>query len=179
MKNAEILLPGRLSHGFDYAVPDGMTLAPGDFVRVPFGKNDAARRGVGAGQLAARGRALKSISAHYAHLPPMTAALREIRRLPHVVQSPRLLGTPVLRCMLPVPEALELPTARERKPAAEAPLPPQAAALFPRTAERRRHQQADQRSASDIYQRYVYGRRPDGGRVLIDREGIGIEELEN
>src|SRR4051812_20243789 len=37
----EVLLPTVLGHGFDYLVPAGLTLMPGDLVTVPFGRGDS------------------------------------------------------------------------------------------------------------------------------------------
>ncbi len=36
----EVILPLPMDHGFDYAVPSGMALAPGMLVRVPFGRRE-------------------------------------------------------------------------------------------------------------------------------------------
>ncbi len=36
----EVILPLPMDHGFDYAVPEGMELAPGMLVRVPFGRRE-------------------------------------------------------------------------------------------------------------------------------------------
>ena len=41
MKQVEVLLPTALDHGFDYRVPDGVSVVPGDIVRVPFGRGES------------------------------------------------------------------------------------------------------------------------------------------
>ncbi len=72
----EIVLPRPFDHGFDYRVPDGMTLQPGDYVTVPFGRKDM--QGVVWG--AARGEVAREkcrpVKAHHEHIPPMPDRLR-------------------------------------------------------------------------------------------------------
>lgn len=41
-KRVQVLLPLPLPRAYDYAVPNGMDLQPGDYVRVPFGKKEIA-----------------------------------------------------------------------------------------------------------------------------------------
>ena len=119
MKTIEVLLPGALSHGFDYAVPEAMAVAPGDYVRVPFGSRETA--GVVWGEGTRGGGALKSVIEHYAHLPPMAGEMRAfIDWVSWYTCSAR--GA-VLKMALPLPEALKPPSARELPPA----MPPVAA----------------------------------------------------
>lgn len=93
-------LPGRV---YDYAVPEGMACAPGDYVRVPL----AGREVPGVVWSAAQGgisRKLKEIAARY-DLPPMLAAHRAFidRAADYTVSPPGM----ILKMALSVPAALE------------------------------------------------------------------------
>ncbi len=103
----EALLPRPFGHGFDYTVPTGMHLQAGDYVSVPFGRQQlvgvvwgAARGDVPAGKC-------KPITAHHAHWPPLSAAMREF-----ISWSARYnmadLGT-VLKMTIPLPKAITEP----------------------------------------------------------------------
>lgn len=72
----QILLPLPLKDCFDYRVPDGMAVKPGDYVIVPFGKKEMAGvvwSGAGSGAVAAD--KIKSILKKL-ELPPMGGATR-------------------------------------------------------------------------------------------------------
>lgn len=109
----EILLPNHLPHGFDYAAPPDARLSAGDYVTVPFGSREMPGVVWGEGKYAGGGAGkLKEIKAHHGHLPPMSAAMREfIDWVAWYTLSPR--GA-VLKMSLPLAEALNAPTSRER-----------------------------------------------------------------
>ncbi|MGH6942743.1 MAG: primosomal protein N', partial [Geminicoccaceae bacterium] len=100
-----VLLPLPLDTPFDYAVPDGLELAPGDFVEVPFGPRhvigvvwDEGRSGC------ARGVQLKSIKRRL-DAPSMPLSVRELTRF--VADSTLHPLGAALKLALPVPAALE------------------------------------------------------------------------
>lgn len=116
-RTVEVLLPGALAHGFDYAVPGGMALSPGDYVTVPFGNKKLPGVVWGQGQFkfgdaaGARGR-LKAIEAHHAHLPPMPEAMRTF--IDWAAWYNFTASGAVLKMALPVTDALNPPNVRER-----------------------------------------------------------------
>lgn len=110
----EVLLPGALDHGFDYAAPEGMALAAGDVVRVPLGSRESFGVVWGAGTR--QGVKLKTVTEKIAHVPPMGEAMRKfVEWAAWYTCSPK--GA-VLKMCLAVPDALKSPTARERPPLA-------------------------------------------------------------
>lgn len=111
MTSVEVLLPNHLPHGFDYAVPPGMVLAPGDYVRVPFGSRAMTGLVWGPGDPARAGR-LKAVTTHHAHLPPVGEPMRRfIEWVAWYSCAPR--GA-VLKMVLPVEQATLPPSGRER-----------------------------------------------------------------
>jgi primosomal protein N' (replication factor Y) len=98
-----VLLPLPLEGTYDYAVPRGLALAPGDFVRVPLGPRNVLGVvwGAGAGDVAAA--KLKSV-AERLEAPPLPEAMR---RLVDWVASYTLAAPgAVLRMAMSVPDAL-------------------------------------------------------------------------
>lgn len=78
MKRIEVLLPRPFDHGFDYLVPQGMDIAVGDYVRVPFG--NAPMIGVAWAQ--AKGEVpehkCKPIIERFDHIPAMNEPMRRL-----------------------------------------------------------------------------------------------------
>ena len=76
MRSVPVLLPYPFDEPFDYEVPDGLELAPGDFVVVPLQKTRPV--GVVWGEARDAGkRALKPVDERL-ELPPMTEELRKL-----------------------------------------------------------------------------------------------------
>jgi primosomal protein N' (replication factor Y) (superfamily II helicase) len=76
-KRVSVLLPLPLAGAYDYAVPDGLDLAPGDFVAVPLGARKLAGVvwGEGSGEIAPA--KLKPIAERFA-APPLSLELRRL-----------------------------------------------------------------------------------------------------
>lgn len=72
-----VLLPVVLRGVFDYRVPDGMDVTPGDYVRVPFGRRSLFGVVWGEAEGALEESKIKSIEAVAAHIPPMGKAMRD------------------------------------------------------------------------------------------------------
>ncbi|MCI5050144.1 MAG: primosomal protein N' [Rickettsiales bacterium] len=72
----EVLLPRPFSHGFDYAVPDGMNLRVGDYVQVPFGTKSMIGVVWGEGRGDVEPHKCKPITTRYEHVPPLPALMR-------------------------------------------------------------------------------------------------------
>lgn len=106
-KRVQVLLPYPLPRAYDYAVPDGMSLETGDYVRVPFGKKESAGVvwSLDADQ-SLSGAKLKSISEKYP-APPMTAVQRQF--IEWVARYTMSDPGSVLKMALNVPEALVAP----------------------------------------------------------------------
>ena len=101
-----VLLPLPLAGAYDYGVPPGMTLAPGDFVVVPLGPRE--RTGVvwGSGDGSIAPDRLKPVIERL-DAPPLSAEHRQfIDRVAAYTVSPQ--GA-VLRMAMSVPEALQPP----------------------------------------------------------------------
>lgn len=112
-----VLLPVVLRGVFDYRVPEGVQVQPGDYVRVPFGKRSLWGVVWDAPSGEVPEARIKSIDAVAAHLPPMNAALRRfIDWLAWYTLSPQGM---VLKMALSSPEALEPPEAEVRYVASE------------------------------------------------------------
>jgi primosomal protein N' (replication factor Y) len=77
MKQLEVLLPGAFDHGFDYVVPETMTLAPGDIVSVPFGRGQSLGVVWGEGKAKIASEKIKPIKIHHSEFPPLSIAMRE------------------------------------------------------------------------------------------------------
>ena len=72
----EVLLPNALDHGFDYAVPEGMSVSRGSIVTVPLGSQETLGIVWGAGKASVEAAKIKSIlSVH--DFPPLTPAFLE------------------------------------------------------------------------------------------------------
>ncbi len=108
----QILLPAALDTAFTYAVPEGMVLQVGDYVRVPFAGrmlpgvvwDDPPPPSVP--------RGLKPVAEAWAHVPPLSPAMRAfVTRAAGYTLAPR--GS-VLKMCLPSLPALLPPTVRER-----------------------------------------------------------------
>ena len=77
MKQIEVLLPNAVAHGFDYLVPDGMSLAAGDIVSVPFGKGEQLGVVWGAGHAVIPAGKIKQVAQHHAQFPPLSEVMRQ------------------------------------------------------------------------------------------------------
>jgi len=101
-----VLLPLAIGGVYDYAVPAGMTLSPGDHVVVPLGGRESIGVvwGEAAGEIALA--KLKTVS-HKFDVPPMPAVQR--RFIDWVSEYTMSAPGAVLRMALSVPEALEPP----------------------------------------------------------------------
>lgn len=112
MKQVEILLPKPFDHGFDYSVPEGIEVKPGDYVRVAFGRQSliGVVWGVGKGDVAAE--KVKPLAASFPDIPPLPGATcRFIDWVAGYTLAPRGM---VLKMALPVEEAID--DDRKRKP---------------------------------------------------------------
>jgi len=73
----EVLLPNAAPHGFDYRVPEEMTLKAGDIVSVPFGRSESLGVVWGEGKATIASARIKTVAAHHAQFPPLSAAMRQ------------------------------------------------------------------------------------------------------
>ena len=122
-----MLLPLPFDAPFDYGVPEGMTVAAGDYVRVPFGRKELVGVVWGAAEGSLAAEKVKPLREVIARVPPMRAELRGfIDWVADYTLSPRGM---VLKMALSAPEALE--------PAASVPLY-FAAGVAPKSAARQR-----------------------------------------
>ncbi len=127
-----VLLPLPLAEAYDYRVPDGLAVAPGDFVAVPLGRRTVAgviwgpaRGGVEAARLrdiesilpvppmSACMRRFVSWVAAYTLSPP-GAVLRMAMSVPGALQPPRTETVYGLAAASPDPASLKLTVARRR-----------------------------------------------------------------
>ncbi len=100
-----VMLPVVLRGTFDYAVPEGMQLNHGDYVRVPFGRRSLWGVVWGAAQGGVDAAKIKPIERVAAHLPPMSKAMRSfIDWLAWYTLSPEGM---VLKMAIPNEDALE------------------------------------------------------------------------
>ncbi|MBM3556236.1 MAG: primosomal protein N', partial [Alphaproteobacteria bacterium] len=99
-----VLLPLPLAGAYDYAVPAGLDLAPGDVVRVPLGKRSEIGIVWGPGKGDVAPTKLRAVAARLP-APPMTGELR--RLIDFVARYAIAPPGSVLKMALPVPEALE------------------------------------------------------------------------
>src|SRR5687768_943303 len=112
-RQIEVLLPKPFDHGFDYTVPAGVSLQHGDYVRVPFGRQSLVGVVWGEGRQDVAPEKIKPVSEVLSHVPPMQEAMRKtIDWVSRYTLAPKGM---VLKMALPVAEALELPTTRQRK----------------------------------------------------------------
>ncbi|CAO3423465.1 primosomal protein N' [Azospirillum doebereinerae] len=116
-----VLLPLPLREAYDYRVPDGMTLVPGDVVEVPLGPRRVVGVVWGPGAGTVESGRLKAVVRRF-DVPPMTEVGR--RFIEWVAAYTMTLPGFVLRMAMSVPAALEPPKptlAYLRKPGAEPP----------------------------------------------------------
>jgi len=101
-----VLLPLALACAYDYAIPNGIALAPGDYVIAPLGRSEmlGVVWGEGKGEFAAA--KLKSV-VHRFDAPPMPEVQR--RFIEWVADYTMSSLGAVLRMALAVPDALEPP----------------------------------------------------------------------
>jgi primosomal protein N' (replication factor Y) len=104
-----VLLPLPLAGAYDYAVPEGLGLEPGAFVRVPLGSRQVSGVVWGAGEGGVAEARLRAVSERLA-VPPMPLALRRfIDWVAGYTLSP---PGAVLRMAMSAPSALEPPRQR-------------------------------------------------------------------
>ncbi len=103
---AKVLLPLPAGSGYDYRVPAGLAVAPGDFVRVPLGPRRLTGVVWGEADGAVPDERLRPILARH-DAPPLGAGHRRFIEwiAAYAVASP---GS-VLRMAMPVPEAVDAP----------------------------------------------------------------------
>lgn len=90
----EVLLPIAIGDGFDYRVPEGMSITRGAFVLVPFGTKAHVGIVAGAGQQHIPDHKCKEIAEVYEHLSPVTDAfVRFLTLCARYYMSPRNLVT--------------------------------------------------------------------------------------
>ncbi|MCH2548109.1 MAG: primosomal protein N' [Alphaproteobacteria bacterium] len=119
-RQIEVLLPKPFNHGFDYSVPADIPVQVGDYVRVPFGRQTMVGVVWGEGKQEVDDAKLKPITEHLQHLSPLSSAMRStIDWVSRYTLAPKGM---VLKMALPVAEALELPTTRQRKTVSSAPI---------------------------------------------------------
>lgn len=100
-----VLLPLIFRTPFDYRVPQGMEIKPGDYVHVPFGNKQVWGVVWGTALGSVDEKKIKPIGKLCAHLPPMSDAMRKfIDWVAWYTQSP---AGQVLKMALSAPEALE------------------------------------------------------------------------
>jgi primosomal protein N' (replication factor Y) len=106
-QRVEVLLPKPFDHGFDYRVPEGMWLSPGDYVDVPFGKTPLCGVVWGEGKQEVAEEKCKAVLAHHSLWPPLSDAMRRfIDRAAAYTLSPKGL---MLKMTLPLPEMIRNP----------------------------------------------------------------------
>lgn len=76
----EVVLPVPFDHGFDYFVPEGMTLEAGDYVLVPFGSRQVVGMVWGEGRQDVEPTKCKPVISHFAHVPRASETYREFLR---------------------------------------------------------------------------------------------------
>ena len=104
-----VLLPLPLAGAYDYAVPEGMRLGPGDAVRVPLGRREALGIVWGPATGEVDDNRLRPVSARL-EAPPLSGELRAL--VDFVARYTLNPPGAILRMALSVPEALEPPKAR-------------------------------------------------------------------
>jgi primosomal protein N' (replication factor Y) len=104
-----VLLPLPLAGAYDYAVPEGMRLGPGDAVRVPLGRREALGIVWGPATGEVDDDRLRPVSARL-EAPPLSGELRAL--VDFVARYTLNPPGAILRMALSVPEALEPPKAR-------------------------------------------------------------------
>jgi len=100
------MVPAPVPRAYDYALPEGMDLAVGDYVSVPLGRRDmpGVVWATGAGDPAVDPRKIKTVLQKFSAVPPMPETHRQfLERVARYTMSD--LGA-VLKMSLSVPEAL-------------------------------------------------------------------------
>ena len=104
---AGVLLPLIFREPFDYRIPEGMQVAPGDWVQVPFGRKSVWGVVWGMGRGNVDSAKIKPLERIAAHLPPMAGTMRAfIDWVSWYTLAPKGM---VLKMTVPVVEALEPP----------------------------------------------------------------------
>src|SRR3954466_7648438 len=104
LERVSVLIPLALFSAYDYAVPEGLMLAPGDFVAVPLGRRNVMGVVWGAGDDSVPAAKLRAVEARL-DLPAMPEVSRRfIDWVANYCMAP--VGS-VLRMAMSVPEALE------------------------------------------------------------------------
>ncbi|HEU5046847.1 MAG TPA: primosomal protein N' [Rickettsiales bacterium] len=103
---AGVLLPLVFSTPFDYRVPEGVSVQPGDYVRVPFGKKSVWGVVWGKAEGDVSDAKVKTIETLAAHMPPMSEEMRKL--VDWVAWYTLAPKGQVLKMALSVPEALEM-----------------------------------------------------------------------
>ncbi len=104
-----VLLPLVFRKAFDYRVPEGMEVKPGDYVRVPFGKKSLWGVVWGKAQGDIEENKIKSVEEFCAYLPGMSESMRKF--IDWVAWYTLAPAGMVLKMALSAPEALETPVA--------------------------------------------------------------------
>lgn len=102
----QVMVPAPVPRAYDYALPEGMDLAVGDYVSVPLGRRDmpGVVWATGAGDPAVDPRKIKTVLQKFSAVPPMPETHRQfLERVARYTMSD--LGA-VLKMSLSVPEAL-------------------------------------------------------------------------
>ena len=76
MKTVSVLVPYPVAKAYDYGVPDGLDLQPGDYICVPLGKREIPGVVWGEGEGGVAPAKLKNVVSRY-DLPPMPATQRQ------------------------------------------------------------------------------------------------------
>jgi primosomal protein N' (replication factor Y) len=105
-RTAEVLLPLALGQAYSYLIPDGLTLAPGDFVEVPLGTRSMLGCVWALGQTTPEGRKLRPVT-RKCDAPPLSETHRKfVDWLAAYYLEP---SGNVLRMVMRVPAALDDP----------------------------------------------------------------------
>ena len=76
-RQIEVLLPTAVEHGFDYLMPEGVTLAAGDIVTVPFGRKEVLGVVWGPGKANIPEGKMKAVVQYLSQFPPLSEAMRQ------------------------------------------------------------------------------------------------------
>src|SRR5688572_25786484 len=101
-----VLVPYPVDKAYDYTVPAGLNLQPGDYVCVPLGKREIPGVVWGAGEGGVPSAKMKSIISKY-DLPPMPETQRKF--LDWMAAYTMSAKGAILKMALSVPKALETP----------------------------------------------------------------------
>ena len=76
-RQIEVLLPTAVEHGFDYLMPEGVTLHAGDIVTVPFGRKETLGVVWGVGKANIPEGKMKCVLQHLDQFPPLSEPVRQ------------------------------------------------------------------------------------------------------